>query len=269
MICGSVWGANCAAVIYASRAKEVTTAIERWAGPAATRRDTSVSMLTLTVAHEYGDDLHTVCDVLSRAKSALFRGEPGARLRRMLGMKHSVRAREVTYGRNGWHPHFHILIFHERPPAPGALEALLNAGKRWWRAFARRRLRTSGTEQISPLCRIHRKARARDHEHHQQERKNGSLAPWEIARRAARGGGAESERLWVEYTEGMHGAQQLVWSDGARDALGLKEPDDDVEHAVEDHGMPVAKIEKPVWKYCSNMPGWTVELLHRARSASS
>jgi len=225
-------------------------------------------MLTLTVAHEYGDELRTVRGVLSRAKSALFRGEPGARLQRMLGIKHSVRALEVTYGRNGWHPHLHILIFHERPAAPRALKALQ---KRWQRVVARICPKaTPDLEHGADLSPLRHggyiaKLGLEVTSIISKTGKKGSITPWEIARRAARGGDAESERLWIDYTEGMHGAQQLVWSNGARKALGLKERDDDAEHATEKQGTPVATIDKPVWKYCSNIPGWTVELLLRAR----
>src|SRR5690606_3133154 len=33
---------------------------------------------------------------------------------RAMGVKHKIRSFELTYGRNGWHPHFHILMFTDR-----------------------------------------------------------------------------------------------------------------------------------------------------------
>jgi len=68
-------------------------------------------MLTATFSHEKGDALAELVNGLQAALSDMFRGASWKRLKEYLGIEHSLRGFEVTHGPNGWHPHFHILLF--------------------------------------------------------------------------------------------------------------------------------------------------------------
>ncbi|HET9929947.1 MAG TPA: protein rep [Polyangiaceae bacterium] len=290
MTCASPWACPvCACNVYASRAAEITKAIERW-------NETpghAVSLLTLTVRHALGDDLREVRRVLTDAFRALWRGQSGGRLRRELGVTHFVRSLEVTHGANGWHPHLHVLLFQSRKPAADAVDKLKT---RWRKIFEHqaRRLRTRALGLTGELrAEAERAAATLEHatpsiEHGadlrlsrnaryieklgleiasiatKRSQARTSLTPWEIAWRAA-DGDRRAQTIWTAYTEAMHGARQLTWSRGARAALGLSMSDEDERHAGEHHGELVASVPAAVWDRCSRVAGWTIELLRRAR----
>ena len=230
-----------------------------------------MSLLTLTVRHALGDDLREVRRVLTSAWRRMFQGEPGRRLRAALGIAHHVRALEVTHGPNGWHPHLHALIFHRAAPRWDALELVR---ERWRKIVGRMRpAATPSHERGADLRASHRSdyiaklglevgsiaTKA--------ARSKGGRTPWEIAANAA-AGDVDERALWVTYTESMHGARQLTWSKGARKALGLPEDDEDEEHAAEPPAMLVVNVPGEVWDHWSKVPGWTAELLRRARGST-
>lgn len=296
--CASPWGCPCCACrIYTSRGTELTQAVEGWAGALPSRVAGTVSLLTLTVRHGLGDDLRDVRRALCDAWRRAWQGEPGRRLRRALGIKHHVRALEVTHGRNGWHPHLHALLFHNRPPVEDALE-LVRA--RWVRCFGRLaqsyRRRAANAKTEAAAAELERMARAvesatPDLEHgadlrpsHRSDyiaklglevasigtkkpRVGSSRTPWDIAIEASEGD-VDARALWVDYTESMHGARQLTWSRGARLALGLNERDEDEDHAEEPPGTLLGEVPGEVWDEWSRVPGWTAELLRRAKGST-
>lgn len=106
--CGSVWACPvCAAKISERRRIELLGAMDahKAAGGA-------VLLLNLTMPHSMGDDLADMLRRQARAVDIVLRGSKAAkRLYASIGCVGTVRAWEVTYGQNGWHPHFHILLF--------------------------------------------------------------------------------------------------------------------------------------------------------------
>ncbi len=125
MKCASVWVCPvCAPKIQAVRALEVRTAIDNW-----TAQGGSVVLVTQTIPHGRRDLLQPL---LERFTTALrkFKGQRGyERARDKFRITGSIRALEVTYGANGWHPHAHTILFLQTsPPTPapshGALSAL-------------------------------------------------------------------------------------------------------------------------------------------------
>ena len=53
-------------------------------------------------------------DKMTAAQTKLWKDKAGKRLIETYGIVGRIRAFEVTYGENGFHPHFHILLFTER-----------------------------------------------------------------------------------------------------------------------------------------------------------
>jgi hypothetical protein len=266
--CGSPWSCpTCACRIYTKRAADIRQAAENWAGPLELRGDGSVSMLTLTVRHGVANDLGESRRTLTKGWRRLFQGRAGQQLRRALGIKHHVRALEVTHGANGWHPHLHVMIFHSKCPEPGSLAFLQ---ERWMQVIAsiaphatpdllhgadlRPSHRTDyvaklGLEVASILA---------------KRGKKGSRSPWQIAD-DARHGDVDARRLWVDYTEAMHGARQLTWSRNARRALGLCGRDTDEDAVAEPPSTLLVAFPAEVWDSCTKLRGWLVELHRRAR----
>ena len=70
-----------------------------------------VSMLTFTAPHTAQDPIDQLVKKISDALKRFWNGEPAKRFKQRFGIKGHVRSFEIRYGSNGWHPHFHIIIF--------------------------------------------------------------------------------------------------------------------------------------------------------------
>jgi len=110
--CGSVWRCPvCSAKIAARRRLELIDAMDAHKAVGG-----CVNMLTLTCPHQWGDDL---VDLLTKQAKALNYFHMDREVKAVLaemGTIGQVRALETTHGRlspqnNGWHPHYHILLF--------------------------------------------------------------------------------------------------------------------------------------------------------------
>lgn len=83
------------------------------------------ALLTLTVAHSRDDGLDPLMNHLDAGWLALKRGSGWRTDQRRFGIAHYVRITEVVHGpEHGWHPHFHVLLLHERTPAGRSLDEL-------------------------------------------------------------------------------------------------------------------------------------------------
>ena len=107
-VCDDVWRCPvCSKKISFERGKEVQKAIEIHHD----KNGKAVSMLTLTIPHQFGDDLKVLLKLLGEAKKRLF----GDRLMRKVFEQYRlighITNTEFTHGDNGWHPHHHILVF--------------------------------------------------------------------------------------------------------------------------------------------------------------
>lgn len=108
--CGSPWGCPiCAAQISERRKVEVKAAIAT-----ARMMGWSVHLMTCTVPHGLGDDVNDIRDKLSKSWRRMTDCRAGKDTRKKLSVEGTIRAIEVTYGLNGFHPHYHILIFSSR-----------------------------------------------------------------------------------------------------------------------------------------------------------
>ena len=105
--CGSVWACPvCAAKISERRRAELAHAIGQHR-----QEGGDVLLLTLTNPHKLGDSLAEAVERQARAMSRFNSTRQAAKLWESIGCVGTVRAWEVTHGANGWHPHFHLLLF--------------------------------------------------------------------------------------------------------------------------------------------------------------
>jgi hypothetical protein len=105
--CGSVWACpDCAPKVRSDRARDIAAAVE-----AAQFLGLEVWFVTATVPHKMGESLGDVVDRVQGMWSDVWTGRRGVELRDRIGQVGSIRVLEVTYGRSGWHPHVHALLF--------------------------------------------------------------------------------------------------------------------------------------------------------------
>jgi hypothetical protein len=93
-------------------------------------------MLTLTIRHWRGCPLGALRKGIVRAFGALQRHRKFKALLATLGGKVFVRALEVTHGRNGWHPHYHVLVLFDAELSAvraGTLNPIEGTVARLWR----------------------------------------------------------------------------------------------------------------------------------------
>ena len=72
-----------------------------------------LSMLTFTIGHTANEPCATVLDRLGRSYSRFASGRWYQGFKQLYYVAGTLRALELTHGAHGWHPHYHVLIFHD------------------------------------------------------------------------------------------------------------------------------------------------------------
>ena len=242
--CGSVWTCPaCAEKIKLERAAEVRQSVDY-----ARRQGHRVSMLTLTVDHGAKANCAEQMAGVAKAYRRVLGGEPWRRWSARWSVRHSVRALELTDGRNGWHVHLHVLLIHDGELGEEAREPL---ARRWSDAVAdalgehaRPRvdavgchlkeceelergdyLAKMGLELGLELCAVNKGPRSACNW------TVWDLLAWSPIDAVARG-------RWLDYSRSSKGRKFLTWSKGFRAAAGLldDEPSDEEAAAKEPEG---------------------------------
>lgn len=235
--CQSPWADPvCSGAISDYRRQELghALAVHRGAGG-------SVHLLTYTARHNERTGLSALLRALLRAVADMRRKPSFGRLRRRYGHVGSVRATEITYGHNGWHPHFHELWFGDA----GAVGDLAAEIRRRWMAA----LQGQGLDGLPGVAADVREAsmtvdayvtkygRQRkwdvDAELAKAIAKRGhgnSLMPFDLLRIGLVSAEPQDVEyaclLYREYVAATKGKSSLHWSPGLRDKLGIREVSD-------------------------------------------
>ena len=219
--CASPWAClSCAAKIRAQRALEIdhVTKAHLAAGG-------GVTFLTFTFPHELRDSLEKCLDTVTAGWRSLVSGavyagvkqEDGTYIggaRGRWGIVGNIRAVEITDGLTfGWHPHLHVLCFHDRPLSPE--DGSLQEFRAWWsnrwanwikRTLSRDIHAERGVDAVvvrdragigEYVSKIHFELVRGDLK--DGRRKN--RTPWQIALDAAETGDKRDMARWVEYCE--------------------------------------------------------------------
>ena len=112
--CENVWICPvCASTITERRKHELATIIAN--------SNYQTFMGTFTLRHKQHQTLKHSLTVITKAWYSFTGGEWWQNFKKEFGLVGQIRATEVTYGWNGWHPHFHVLFFFERETTAEAL----------------------------------------------------------------------------------------------------------------------------------------------------
>jgi hypothetical protein len=256
--CGSTWACpRCAHCIASKRAEEVQEAVKRWRNLSPKH---TLSMATFTVRHALGDDLKKVREGISKAFRSLWAGSSGIARRSRLRRSHMIKALEVTHGENGWHPHLHVIFFHDGEPNSEAVEELKAAwelavthqiGPRYAPSYEHG-VDVSALREATYIAKLGLEVAAIV----TKSGRAGSRTPWQIAQDAG-AGDEPSIVLWRTYMRSMYGARQLFWSPDLRKTLRLEESLSDEQIArVTGWGRPVVEFTGPEWDRRSREYGW-------------
>ena len=257
VVCGSPWACPiCAAKIAERRRVELECAIA-----AAKMMGLSVVLATFTVPHGLGDDINAMLDRMMSAWRFMTMSRGYKELRRFAGLVGTVRALEVTHGQNGFHPHFHVLMFCKweddvKHLAP-TLEFML--GCLWRQACVKKGLPEPSRERGVKVDDGTWAARYASKWGLEDEMTKGHLktskgikgrTPWDMLRAVLADGCEASRRLFAVYAQAFKGRRQLYWSNGLRDLLGLSKESTDEELAAsqDDDAYQLAKLTTEQWR---------------------
>lgn len=238
--CGSAWVCPCcAAKIGARRTEEIKAAAASWRA-----RGGGFLMLTLTLQHHEGRQLEDLLDKMGRALHAMKRDRRWKLFANRIGLVGDVVSEEITYGANGWHPHFHILLFLTDSDCKGRYFHERWLQKRWAQVlddvgeYAREEIGAVLTEIDSEAVDYTAKANngwglsAEMAGKEAKQGRKGSLTPSQLLDVAAKGN-EKAKRLYQEYGYATKGRHWIRFSKGLRHLCGLEEDKSDEEIANE------------------------------------
>lgn len=170
-------------------------------------------MVTLTVRHNASESLRTVLDRLVGA----YRRVRSLRGVREIYDEHvtaSVRAIEVTYGKNGWHPHIHLLL-----RTTEWTNAQRDVFERAWLGKGSSASGTFGVVWSDALGWTEGRARYLSKLSAEvagigKQPRNGNETPWQIAERAL--SDPKAKQLWTEFQSTMAGRRILELDERAK-----------------------------------------------------
>jgi hypothetical protein len=242
MKCGSGWVCPaCMSYIAARRREELQTAVNRSADKYASL------MATYTVRHHAGMNLADLLSGMVTAYGKVFEGGWWTRTKADWMIRGAVRATEITWGVNGWHPHFHVLLFVDKEvmgenlagsPAEYVSSLMPEIGARWLQ-----KLELVG---LSGDPRIAFDLRSSDQQIAEYIAKWGKMPAawevagnaWEVAHATTKNAGAghfgpleilfraahdnQFKSLFREYHHATKGRSQLHWSKGLKTLLDIE-----------------------------------------------
>ena len=289
-LCGSIWTCPvCGPRIRQARAVDVDLAASWFLthrGPA------TVYLLTLTLPHDFGEELETVLRATRRAFSELVAGRAWQSDKATFGLDHYVRAHDVTVGANGWHPHLHILLFGNRSLEAAELAQLrARIFERWVRSIAKlgRDLPTwahgvqleaarSREDVARYVCQVITGAPDRPASvamemtrgDLKRARHLGQRTPWQVLEDYGRDRNPRDLSLWRQWETATAGVHSIRWSKGLRALVGLGvELTDEQLVAIDVGGEIVWEFRPDRWRAIMFRPGIHAGILSAAEQGGT
>lgn len=253
MVCGSVWTCPvCASKITEKRRGELAQGVTKWQDQGG-----GVLLLTLTVPHYSHQSLSHVLTGITDARRRMLNRKSWKRMVGQIGIVGEIRAMEVTHGANGWHPHFHVLLFTRIPFTTSSLPSLeLMILQQWQSACEAAGLPTPNRHGVSledgSKAASYASKWGLEHEMtkgHVKKGREGGRTPFDLLR-AHLAGDPQAGALFSEYAKAYKGKRQLVWSSGLRDLLDLggEVSDEELAEVHDQDAVLFASIPLDLWR---------------------
>ena len=288
VVCAKPGCPVCAAKVSERRRVEIAHAFD-WAY----NNGKKVIMLTFTHPHRAWDPL---ADQLKRQSQAFAKLRAGNPWKRILpdGYEGLIRSLEVTYGRNGWHPHLHEAWIVDKDADVSELRRKVL--KRWFRvlcrvgmvtlppsgngkrfaalrAFWKRSVDVMDNASTSDYLAKHDEASKGawgvDREIAKASSKKGRRAgrtPFQLLA-ACRDGDEKAGRLYVDYVEAIKGKPPVFWSQGLKALVGVDELNDQqIAERHDDKADVLGLLDMDDWRMVRRA-GYRAHLLQAAEEA--
>lgn len=261
--CGSVWACPvCSAKIAERRRAEIIAAMaaHKAAGGC-------MNLLTLTAPHQRTDSLSDLLGKQALALKKMFADFTVRKVFVEMGIVGQIRALEVTHGRlsefnNGWHPHYHLLLFCgsgvdlARFDAPQMKDWSVRLYMRWAACCEGAGLGTPSfahglkLDDGSKAARYVSKWGLEDEmtKGHTKKAIHGET-PFDFLR-AYLGDKTDKQAgaLFKEFAETFKGKRQLHWSKGLKKRYAIGEAtDEELSAQMEDHAAMLGTITLEQW----------------------
>ncbi len=250
--CGSVWVCPiCSAQISEGRRQELKQGMAHWQRMG---QDGAVYLLTLTNPHHHGDNLAQLLEGQKKALHRLWTLRKSREMFKALGKVGHITATEVTHGVNGWHPHYHILLFFKKPINSKSLRNFLASC--WQNCCEKSGLKVPSLEHGVDL----RDGKYADKyvskwgladevtKGHIKKGREGSATPWDLLRLSEEGC-KKSGRLFQVFADAFKGKRQLSWSKGLKRLLEVDEvTDEELATETEKDSVEVDILAMEIWR---------------------
>jgi len=248
--CGSVWNcAVCAAKISEQRRSELKQGIAKHR-----KNGGHVYLLTLTNSHHYGDNLEQLMAGQKKALKYLWSDRKTKEHFAKIGKIGHITASEVTHGKNGFHPHFHILLFSDRQIDIKALQKFI--AKEWQHCCRKAKLKEPSLEHGCDITdgkfadRYVSKWGLEEEmtKGHIKKGREGGNTPFDLLR-LSESGCEESGRLFQKYAAAYKGKRQLSWSKGLKKLLLVEEiTDQQAAESEDDDSIEEQELAMEIWR---------------------
>lgn len=248
--CGSVWTCPvCSAQISEGRREELKQGMSY-----CRKRGGAVYLLTLTNPHHCGDNLKQLLEGQKKALKYLWSDRKPKEMLKTLGKFGHITATEVTHGVNGWHPHYHILLFFNHHINEKALGSFLASV--WQNCCKKAGLKVPSIEHG---CDLQDGTYAEQYvgkwgledemtKGHIKKGREGGRTPWDLLR-LSEDGDESAGRLFQTFAEAFKGKRQLSWSKGLKSMLLVEEVSDETLATETDKdSVEVREIALEIWR---------------------
>lgn len=249
--CYSVWNCPiCSMTITEGRRTELSKGLNNWID-----QDGQAYLVTFTNSHHRGDGLDGLLKGQKKAFIKFWQKTKVTNMLKALGYQGRIVATEVTWGeQNGWHPHYHMIFFFDHEIDPQGLQSFL--ALQWQDACIKSGLKapdlTHGVDVRNGTyaAKYVSKWGLEDEvtKGHLKKGLNGSLTPFDLLRGSSTNNHYKS--LFKEFADVFKGKQQLVWSKGLKELLGIEQvTDEQLIDETEKSSIEIRELAIEIWEF--------------------
>lgn len=232
--CGSLWICPvCAKKISEHRRDELQKGLSIWRS-----QGHYAYLMTLTFSHHQGQPLSFLLEGQRKALKRFYETTKVQAIFKKIGVQFKIKALEITYGSNGWHPHNHVLLLSTKYLGITAfVDVEKELAELWIKACNKSGLDSpsmrygldlrdgSYAEQYVSKWGLEQEMTKG---HIKKGRKN-SNTPFDLLQLSIseeKVHGRETVKLWQEFGIASKRKRQLEWGRGLKKYLGLDEVED-------------------------------------------
>lgn len=247
--CYSVWNCPiCSMTITEGRRTELQQGLINW-----TDIGGHAYLVTFTNSHHRGDDLDQLLKGQKKAFKKFWEKTSTVKDLKKYGYKGRTVTTEVTWGeKNGWHPHYHMIFFFDHEVNAQGIQTLL--ALQWQEACIKSGLKApdlihgvdvrNGTYAAKYVSKWGLEEEVT--KGHLKKGLNGSLTPFDLLRGCSTNN--HYKALFKEFADVFKGKQQLVWSKGLKELLGIKKvTDEEIIEETEKTSIEVRELPLKIW----------------------